>query len=58
MIWSYFYDSAYCVGIAESDNGKLSGKWKQQDKLLFTIEETVILPLAEKDETLVIEWER
>ena len=38
MIWSYFYDSGYCVGVAETDNGKLNGKWTQQEKLLFSKE--------------------
>ena len=36
MIWSNFSDEGYCVGIARSDNGKVDGKWSQDDKLLYS----------------------
>ena len=36
MIWSNFEDAGYCVGIARSDNGKVDGKWSQDDALLFS----------------------
>lgn len=35
MIWSNFAKDGYCVGIAESENGKPDGKWIQKDKRLF-----------------------
>ncbi len=36
MIWSNFdKNMGYCLGIAHSDNGKIDGKWIQEDKLLF-----------------------
>ncbi len=34
MLWSSF-SKGYCVGIAESESGKVTGPWIQQDKLLF-----------------------
>ena len=36
MIWSNFAPDGYCVGIAKSENGKIDGKWVQQDALLFS----------------------
>lgn len=37
MLWSNNdLSGGYCVGIAESENGKIDGKWIQQDKLLFS----------------------
>ena len=36
MIWSNFEKDGYCVGIAKSENGKIDGKWIQQDTLLFS----------------------
>ena len=36
MIWSNFEPNGYCVGIAKSENGKIDGKWIQQDELLFS----------------------
>lgn len=36
MLWSNLdKDGGYCVGIAESENGKIVGKWCQNDELLF-----------------------
>ncbi len=40
MLWSNFSDSGYCVGIARSENGKVDGRWLQDDKLLFSKEFT------------------
>ncbi len=36
MIWSNFDDYGYCVGIARSDNGKIDGKWTQDEKQLYS----------------------
>lgn len=36
MLWSNFCSDGYCVGIAESKNGKVNGEWVQQDELLFS----------------------
>jgi GH43 family beta-xylosidase len=36
MIWSSFGDYDYSVGIAESETGKITGPWKQQEKPLFS----------------------
>lgn len=36
MIWSSGSEHGYCVGIAESMNGKIDGKWKQQFSRLYT----------------------
>lgn len=36
MIWSNFASDGYCVGIARSDNGKITGKWSKDDKLLYS----------------------
>ena len=36
MIWSNFSNEGYCVGIARSDNGKVDGKWSQDDELLYS----------------------
>ena len=33
MLWSSFGDDGYAVGVAESSNGKLSGKWTQKTPL-------------------------
>lgn len=33
MLWSSFGDKGYAVGLAESSNGKLNGKWKQKQRL-------------------------
>lgn len=35
MIWSNFEEDGYCIGIARSDNGKVDGKWTQDEELLF-----------------------
>ena len=35
MIWSTFAKDGYCIAIAESKNGLLSGPWKHQPELLF-----------------------
>ena len=39
MIWSNFKKDAggvsYAVGLARSDNGKLDGKWSQQDEPVY-----------------------
>ena len=35
MLWSNFTDDGYVVGIAYSSNGKITGKWHQQNKLLY-----------------------
>ena len=36
MIWSNFGEDGYCVGIARSDNGRVDGKWTQDEKLLYS----------------------
>ncbi|MDD6484260.1 MAG: glycoside hydrolase family 43 protein [Clostridiales bacterium] len=36
MLWSNFDKNGYCVAIARSDNGKIDGKWSQEDKVLFS----------------------
>ena len=36
MLWSNFDEYGYCVAIARSDNGKIDGKWSQDDKVLFS----------------------
>lgn len=36
MLWSSFGDSGYSVGVAQSSNGKLSGKWTQNKRLFET----------------------
>ena len=36
MIWSNWDDFGYCVGMAFSSDGTLSGKWKQDDRVLFS----------------------
>ena len=36
MIWSNFCREGYCVGIARSDNGKVDGKWSQDERLLYS----------------------
>lgn len=39
MIWSNFEgDENYCVGIAHSENGRVDGKWVQEERLLFSKE--------------------
>jgi len=35
MIWSSFNKGNYAIGIAESTTAKVTGPWRQQDKLLF-----------------------
>jgi GH43 family beta-xylosidase len=35
MLWSSFCSAGYAVGIAESSNGKIGGKWTQQKDVLF-----------------------
>ena len=35
MIWSNFAEDGYCVGIAESDNGRPDGNWLQHKKRLY-----------------------
>jgi Glycosyl hydrolases family 43 len=35
MLWSSFSSAGYTVGIAESSNGRLSGKWTQQKEVLY-----------------------
>ena len=34
-IWSSFYGGEYCEAIARSDNGKITGKWTVDSKLIF-----------------------
>ena len=36
MIWSNFEENGYCVGIAHSANGKVDGKWVQEERLLYS----------------------
>jgi hypothetical protein len=36
MLWSSFGNKGYAVGIAESSNGKLTGKWTQKERLFET----------------------
>ncbi|MBP3774088.1 MAG: family 43 glycosylhydrolase [Bacteroidaceae bacterium] len=36
MTWSSFGATGYCVGIAESTTGKVTGPWQQQETPLFT----------------------
>lgn len=38
MIWSNFCKSGYCVGVATSSDGTLTGKWKQHENLLYSRE--------------------
>ena len=38
MLWSNFVGRDYCVGIAESENGRPDGAWKHLDELLFSKE--------------------
>lgn len=41
MLWSNFdRDGAYCVGIARSEEGLVTGEWKHDEKLLFSKETT------------------
>ena len=35
MIWSSFTEKGYCEGIAYSDNGDITGKWRHDERLLF-----------------------
>jgi hypothetical protein len=35
MIWSNFAEDGYCVGIAESEDGRPDGKWLQREKRLY-----------------------
>ena len=35
MIWSSFAQNRYCEGIAYSDNGSITGNWRQDERLLF-----------------------
>lgn len=36
MIWSNWDRYGYCVGIARSESGELSGPWVQEDKVLYS----------------------
>ena len=36
MLWSNSDAHGYCVGIARSDNGKIDGKWTQDDQVLYS----------------------
>lgn len=36
MIWSNFDADGYCVAVAQSDNGKVTGKWSHRKELLFS----------------------
>lgn len=36
MLWSNFCEQGYCVAIAESENGRIDGKWKHQPQLLYS----------------------
>lgn len=36
MLWSNWDDAGYCVGIARSENGRVDGKWTQDEALLFS----------------------
>ena len=40
MIWSNFEKNGYCVAVAKSDNGKLTGNWIHDEKLLYSKEMT------------------
>lgn len=35
LIWSSFYKGEYCQAVAHSDNGKISGNWTIDDKLIY-----------------------
>ena len=35
MLWSNFGEGGYCEAIARSDNGRLDGKWRHEEKPLF-----------------------
>lgn len=35
MIWSNFSNGSYCIGIAFSDNGEITGNWYHQDDVLY-----------------------
>jgi len=36
MLWSNWGDAGYCVGMACSENGSVTGPWKQDDRLLYS----------------------
>ncbi len=36
MIWSNWDKVGYCVGVARSDSGKVTGPWVQEDELLYS----------------------
>ena len=36
MLWSNFASDGYCVGIAESESGEVTGPWKQAETPLFS----------------------
>lgn len=36
MIWSNWDNAGYCVGVARSNNGTISGKWTQDETLLYS----------------------
>ena len=40
MIWSNSDAYGYCVGIAESETGLVTGPWKQQEKTLYSKSDT------------------
>lgn len=35
MLWSSFSEHGYSEGVAYSDNGRIDGRWKHDDRLLF-----------------------
>lgn len=63
MIWSSFCTGGYCVAVARSDNGDVTGNWKLENDLLFerdgghgmifrTLEGKLMLALHSPNETL------
>ena len=36
MLWSNRDDGGYCVGVAVSDSGKVTGPWRQENDRLYT----------------------
>ncbi|MFA6816875.1 MAG: glycoside hydrolase family 43 protein [Lentisphaeria bacterium] len=37
MLWSSFAEGGYALGVAESENGRIDGKWKQHEKLVYSL---------------------
>ena len=36
MLWSNFDQDGYCVAVAKSENGKIDGRWVQEENLLYS----------------------